>query len=354
MQERIEKFNQMLMDIDRKRIPVGLYHGEMGLCIYFYEVARLTSEKKYSDFADRLLDDVINSVDENSAIEIENGLTGICMGINYLLEKGYTKGNPNHVLKNFDDKIMKTLLFNLIYEKNMTLPAIHILTGKLIYLAVRLQNIKLSKDERWIMQNLIIENINKIESCEIEKFTEPVFFSLADYFTPLYLRLLQQISQLHFYDYKIEKIVEGLSAPLLYRYPLNKANRLLLCSAMNDVAATFSGIKGWKEHIEVLQHRLDIPSVVHEFRNKNIAFFNGLCGLYYLLRKTGMGNEYNDLFLSKITRSDIWDQALASDDALQSSISLYGGLPGVILTYLHILHPNDPVVFFDHVIGQYV
>jgi len=42
MQEHIEQFNQMVMNINLSQLPVGLYHGKMGLCIYFYELAALT------------------------------------------------------------------------------------------------------------------------------------------------------------------------------------------------------------------------------------------------------------------------------------------------------------------------
>jgi len=350
MQERIEKFNQLVMNLDFKNTPAGLYNGKMGLCIYFYELAYMTSEKKYSVFAEKLLNDIVPNIAENIAIDMETGLTGICIAINYLLDKGYVSGNPNSVLKNFDDKILRSLLFNRTFEndKNMNLSI------TLLYLSSRLQHTGLNKDERRIMQDVIIENINRIESSDTEKFTEPTFFSSTGYFTPIYLKLLQQIYKLHFYDYKIERIVKEISSHILYRYPLNKANRLLLCSEMNEIEMIFENIKGWNEHIGVLQQNLNIPQIIHEFRNKNMAFFNGLCGFYYLLRKTGHGNEYNDLFLDKISSSDIWDQLYENDNALYLPTGLYGGISGVILTYMHIFYNSGYVIFFDKVISQYV
>lgn len=355
MQERIEKFNRMVINSDLKKIPIGLYNGKMGLCIYFYEIAHLTSEKKYSVFAEKLLDDITNNVGENNAIDLENGLTGIGLAINYLLNKKYATGNPNYVLKDFDDKIIQSFLFNQIFSDNtLNFSMIGRLLKNLEYLAIRLQNSRLNKEERSIMQSVIIENINKIESSEIDKFTEPVFFSVTEYFTPLYLQLLQRIYQLHFYDFKIEKIVEGLSAPILYRYPLNKANRLALYSAMNETAATFRNLTGWNEHLELLRRHLDIPTIIYEFRNKNLSFFNGLCGFYYLLRKIGKSNEYNNLILNKISSSDVWNQLPENEDASKAPIGLYSGLSGVILTYLHILYNNDSKIFFDDVINFYV
>jgi len=224
----------------------------------------------------------------------------------------------------------------------------------LLYLTIRLQNTGLYKDERNIMQGVIIENINKIESCVIDKFAEPALFSVTEYLTPLYLQLLQQVYQLHFYDYKIEKIIEGLSSHILYRYPLNKVNRLLLCSAMKDVVATVGNLRRWNEHIEILQQHLDISQIIHEFRNKNMAFSNGLCGFYYLLRKMGNGNKFHDLFLDKIINSDIWNFLSGNKNGFTTSGDLYEGLSGIILTYIHILYNSDSVIFFDKVINQYV
>jgi len=354
-QEHIDIFNQWAMNIDLMRIPIGLYHGKMGLCIYFYELAKLTSEKKYQLFAEKLLDNVINNIDENIMIDPENGLTGICMAINYLLEKKYIAGNPNYVLKDFDDKIIQSLLFNPIFDiKNTNLSTINALLGNLVYLTIRLQNTKLSKDERHIIQGVIIENINKIESYEIEKFTEPTFFSVTEYFTPLYLQLLKQIYQLHFYDYKIEKIVKGLSSHILYRYPLNKANRLLLCSTMSAMNTNLKNIKGWDEHIDLLQHHIDVTQIIQEFRNKNISFFNGLSGFYYLLRKTGCYNEYKNLVFEKIRCSEVWYQLFENDNTTKASFGLYGGLSGVFLTLMHIMQHSELEIFFDHIINQYV
>ena len=104
MCERIGQFNQMVMNMDLSQLPVGLYHGTMGLCIYFYELAALTAEKKYRTVANKIFVDTVNRVTDNIEIEVANGLTGICMAINFLIDAGYITGNPNHVLKSYDTR----------------------------------------------------------------------------------------------------------------------------------------------------------------------------------------------------------------------------------------------------------
>jgi hypothetical protein len=354
MHERIEKFNQMAMNVDFSQLSIGLYHGKMGLCVYFYELAGLTSEKKYRTVANKILVDTVNRITDNLEIDPSNGLTGICMAVNFLIDSGYIEGNPNHVLKSYDDKIIQSLLFNRMLDSNPDLDMIKEILGSLTYLTTRLQNTGLSNNQRHIMQGVIIEMINKIESLHIDKFTEPASFSVTTYFTPFYLQLLQRIYQLNFYNYKIEKIIDGLSPHILCMYPLNKANRLSLCSAMNEINAIAGSIAGWDRHIELLQQDLDNYQIVHEFRNKNITFNKGLCGFYYLLRKTDINQEYNGLFINKIANSDIWVHFLKNDNAYIQPFSLYSGAPGVILTYLHMFFRSNAVMFFDKAIGQYV
>ena len=354
MHERIETFNQMAMNTDLNLLPIGLYHGKMGLCMYFYELAGLASEKKYRTVANKILDDIVNRVTDNIEIDPSNGLTGICMAINFLIDSGYMEGNPNYMLKSYDDKIIQSLLFNRMLDSNPTLDMIKTVLDNLTYCTIRLQNTGLSNNERQIMQGIIIEMINKVESLVIDKFTEPPSFTVTSYFTPFYLQLLQHIYQLNFYNYKIEKIVDGLSPHILCMYPLYKANRLSLCSAMHALNTTVGSITGWDKHIALLQQGLDNHQIINEFRNKNVTFNKGLCGFYYLLKRTGVNREYNDLFINKIANSDIWDYFLKNGNASVQSFSLYSGVPGVILTYLHILTRSDSVMFFDKAIGQYV
>jgi len=354
IQERIERFNRMAMSLDFNQLPIGLYHGKMGLCIYFYELAGLMSERKYRMIANKLFDDIVNRVTDKIDIDPSGGLTGICMAINFLIDSGYMEGNPNNLLKNYDDKILQSLLFNRLLDLKPKIEMIQHVLGSLSYLTIRLQNTGLSKNERTIMQGVIIEMLNKIESLAIDKFTEPTSFSVTTYFAPCYLQLLKHIYQLNFYTCKIEKIIDSLSPHILSMCPLNKANRLSLCLAMKELNAIIGGIPEWDRHIALLQHDLNNHQTIDEFRNKNITFNKGLCGFYYLLRKTGIDTEYNDLFIHKIEHSDFWEHVFKNDNGYVQPFSLYSGAPGVILTYLHILNRSDKTTFFDKAIGYYV
>ena len=322
--------------------------------VQFYELACLTAEKKYRTIAGKMLDDIVDRITENTAIDTASGLTGICMAVNFLIDSGNMEGNANYMLKSYEDKIIQSLLVDRILDSNPTLSMLKKVMGSLSYFTTRLQNTKLSDNERYIMQGIIIEIINKIESLELDKFTEPSSFSVISYFTPFYLQLLKSIYQLNFYNYKIEKILDDLSPRILYMYPSNKANRLSLYLAMKEINAIVGGIAGWDKQIELLQQDLDIHQIINEFRNKNMAFNQGLCGFYYLLRKTEPNKDYTDLLIHRIAHSDIWDHYFINDNAYMQPFSLYHGAPGVILTYLHMVTKSNSVMFLDKVIGQYV
>ena len=46
----------LLSDFDK--FPVGLFHGKMGLVIYFYHLSKIESNPEYQAMADRLRDQI--------------------------------------------------------------------------------------------------------------------------------------------------------------------------------------------------------------------------------------------------------------------------------------------------------
>ena len=85
---------------------------QWGFAFIFYELAGLTSKKKYRTVANKIFVDAINRISDNIDIDSANGLTVICMAVNFLIDTGCMEGNPNWILKSYDDKIVQALLFN--------------------------------------------------------------------------------------------------------------------------------------------------------------------------------------------------------------------------------------------------
>ena len=59
---------------------LGLFHGRMGIILFFAHYARATQSKHYEDFAGCLLDELYEEIHEDLPVNLENGLCGIGWG----------------------------------------------------------------------------------------------------------------------------------------------------------------------------------------------------------------------------------------------------------------------------------
>ncbi len=86
---------------------IGLYHGKMGITIFFAHYSRYTKEVAYNDFAEELLDEIYQEISIKTSIDFESGLCGIGWGIEYLLQNGFFEGDSNDILSELDAKVME-------------------------------------------------------------------------------------------------------------------------------------------------------------------------------------------------------------------------------------------------------
>ena len=54
---------------------LGLYHGKMGIVLFFAHYARFTNCSIYDDFAGELIDDIFEDIDDELPINFESGLS---------------------------------------------------------------------------------------------------------------------------------------------------------------------------------------------------------------------------------------------------------------------------------------
>ena len=62
---------------------LGLFHGRMGIVLFFAHYARISNSKHYEDFAGHLLDEIYEEINLDLPVNLENGLCGIGWGIEY-------------------------------------------------------------------------------------------------------------------------------------------------------------------------------------------------------------------------------------------------------------------------------
>ena len=117
-------------------IPLkGLFHGQMGLIIFFYHY-RLIKNVLYMRTAERLLDSLICSMTADIPDNYAEGLAGIGTAIEYLLQNGFIEGNADEILSEIDRRLI--LSISSISGGMWNLPTG--LCGWLRYFRFRLQN----------------------------------------------------------------------------------------------------------------------------------------------------------------------------------------------------------------------
>lgn len=86
---------------------IGLFHGKMGLVLFFSFYARYLNDDQYNRFAYDLLDEIYEDIHENVLLNFENGLCGIGWAIEYLVQNGYMEGDTDEILEDIDKRIME-------------------------------------------------------------------------------------------------------------------------------------------------------------------------------------------------------------------------------------------------------
>ena len=110
MNQILEIYNQALvyLTINSSFLnDLGLFHGRMGIVLFFSHYARITQNKYYEDFANYLLEDIYEDIHQDLPINIENGLCGIGWGIEYLIQQGFMEGDTDEILADIDHKVME-------------------------------------------------------------------------------------------------------------------------------------------------------------------------------------------------------------------------------------------------------
>ena len=92
---------------------LSLYHGKMGIVLFFCNYARYTGNSVYEEFAGELLDELFSEIHDGIGVDFENGLSGIGWGILYLLKNNFIVGSPDDILEDIDAKMLEVNLLRL-------------------------------------------------------------------------------------------------------------------------------------------------------------------------------------------------------------------------------------------------
>lgn len=340
--DKIDAFNRLMISQDISLLSNGLADGKIGCCIYFYYLSRLESNSNYKSYANHLLDSIYDEIKNETSIDMKNGLAGIGYGITYLIENHYVEGDVNLILSDLDEKIYKLMSNTLMVLNKNSVPDINYIRTFLevaYYYTIRLENKKITKVKKYILENSIIKIINIIENSEvIDMYEEPSQFSITSYVLLLYLALLEKVYSLNIYNYKIIKIYDELSNKILSTVPVLQSNRLLFCYIIDGIGY-YKNNDRVISHLDMLIKSINIDYICkEEIRNKSIFPADGIVGLYLINKKYKKVQTINKaIIIDKIQNSDIWDQCFNDSVMLKKRIGLINGFCGVIMVYNSII-----------------
>lgn len=316
-----------------QRLPLGLYEGEMGLCLYYYFLYKKTGKKAYEKTAETILDDIYKRIGEISSIDVKTGLAGIGLGITLLARHACIRANVNKTLEDMDHCIIREL-FYLSHEDARfdSLSFIHLL----FYLYIRVTEHRKETASKRIYQELIIRLLNrtytKLDSQP--DHAERSFAYKIDFELPQFLFLLGKLLELNYYNDRIKAIVNELSVTICSIFPILHANRLYLLGGINCINKQIHSPL-LSSHSNLLKNHTDINQILnHELKDKNIYLNNGASSLYYLYKSCS--SYFNDSvasrFKNKIISSQAWTMLEENELYFENHIGLFTGFTGCLIT----------------------
>lgn len=328
--------NSLLAASFAKDSSLGLASGKMGGCIYFYCLSRAQNNPQYRKTAEKLLDDVFAGIASVRSVDVKNGLGGIALGIHFLTENQYVKGDPNAIIKDIDDMIYRKLSYPRYYQSYDCLSFMQ----SLLYLSFKLQQQNPSSEQYFLTRELAIETTDRLYTrIDDDYFKSPLVFDM-EYKLPLLISTLNQIHSLHIYDLRIEKILEEISPQILSTLPVLNANRLYLWWAMQKTVSQLN-MPGWEKHVKLLQKETDIEQAIDRELNSADIFFNGgHAGLLFLLEglKEHFNKEYFKGLKTKVSRkiedAPTWEN-LSNPEFLEMHTGIYNGFCGAVMALLY-------------------
>ncbi|TKG93625.1 hypothetical protein EYV94_15365 [Puteibacter caeruleilacunae] len=260
---------------------LGLFHGKLGMTIFYYHLFRFTSDKKWEILAEELLDDLFMEIQTCSlSTDFEYGLTGIGWGIEYLVKNEFVDANTDEVLESIDDKVFHKIVANDAWNIGLSSG----LLGYISYVLTRLRSTN-NPTTQYLQKQLLIELINKLaEAVDSQKinFNEPDSFDIL-WDVPLLLIVLEQCLNINLYNSKIIQILKEIEAEVLTLLPQKHSNRAYLLLGLEKIAVKISS-KRWKASAELLSQTIDLKEILsNEFTRRNVTLRTGKGGIALVL-----------------------------------------------------------------------
>lgn len=185
---------------------IGLYDGKMGVALFFYHYSRYMNIPIYNDFADCLLDEVIQNMDSSISIRFGDGLCGIGWALQYLMRNNFVKGDDSDVFSDFDCKVLEYDI-NKMSDRTLSTGSM----GVLYYIIPRIFSLK----QRGNSSVICDEMMNMVNSAILKEASLCNFTQYSSVESILNLSILNHLwSDICFDRSKINKFPLGIDKGL--------------------------------------------------------------------------------------------------------------------------------------------
>lgn len=315
---------------------LGIYTGKMGWCLYLYIMANRYNKEDWNSAATKILCSIFGDIDSVSSVRLSDGLTGIGLGINYLIEHKYVDGDVNKVLKDVDNTIFRTVSlskYQIDYSDKIDV---------LYYFATRVSQQDPKSENYSLFCDLIIYLINSLSDNLDDKCFEVPFLYSLDYKLPFFLFVLSKVWLLNICSSKIQRIIDELDDKILSTMPRLHAHRLYLMWGMRYLNRSLHR-SDWERQIKLLQEQINLEYIVDkELKSGNIFFYNGVSSVYFFLKdlkdhfSLELLSKCDGLIKNKIMYSVQW--RLIENDSSAAFPSLANGFSSAIFVLFEILN----------------
>ena len=259
----------------------GLFHGNTGLCIFYYCLFRETQDSAFEEFAEKLLDKIFEGLSTTESTDFEWGLAGIGWGIEYLIQNHFVEGNADEILEEIDHRIFKTLNEDKFDSFDLT----NGLTGYLFYLIRRLKNpADLNLMPYQINRELLILIINRLDEIMTPQFagiTKDMIFDLCWRY-PLMLCGLINAYNLNIYNNKIKNALAQWVLNFETFLPSLHINRIWMATELHRINAILCNHK-LERQIKTLFFSVDLDELKTEIDYDALNFRHGWFGMSWVL-----------------------------------------------------------------------
>ena len=334
LKARLEVLEEFLSDKSIGIQPPGLFHGKMGLAIFYYHLSKVENCKEHENKADELIDSIYETLNSaNVSPDFENGVAGIGWGIEYLTQNGFLEADTDEVLEEVDNRVYK----HIVFEENLPIHVGNGLLGYAFYILKRLESCHNPALSR-LLEMLLIEIVNKVVVLvdkQLLKLSEPSGFNLF-WELPLMLLVFGKMLEKEIYSNKIYQLLKELTPVICTLLPLSHSNRAYLLLGLHAVNKHCI-LPYWKEHADVLASNTSLLSILNtEFYDKNIFLRNGTSGAFLIAQTLSERNILPDTRLvrenwaKKVLESSMWDILHVEEKPAPAALELLGGFPGVL------------------------